>query len=148
MCSSDLWHEGFGYAALAIIAARIVWGFIGPRHARFTNFVCTPAATMQYGLRALAGTEPRYIGHNPLGGWMIVSLLVVIALTGFSGWLYTTDEYWGVKWVGELHEGLANALLALIALHIAGVVFASFRHHENLVAAMLHGRKRAGDENE
>ena len=83
-----------------------------------------------------------------LGGWMIVFLIATIALTGFTGWLYTTDKYWGVKWVGELHEGLASTLLALIALHIAGVVFASRRHHENLAAAMLHGNKRAEDEHE
>lgn len=142
------WHEGFGYAALAVITIRFVWGFAGPRYARFTDFVHMPAATIEYGLRALAGREPRYLGHNPLGGWMIVFLLGCIALTGFSGWLYTTDQYWGVKWVGELHEGLANTLLVLIALHIAGVVFASWRHHENLAAAMLHGHKRTEENNE
>lgn len=142
------WHEGFGYAALAIITIRIVWGFAGSRYARFTDFVRTPAATIEYGLRALAGTEPRYLGHNPLGGWMIVALIACIAATSWSGWLYTTGEYWGIKWVGELHEGLANALLVLIALHVAGVILASWRHHENLVAAMLHGRKRAEENNE
>jgi cytochrome b len=142
------WHEGFGYAASAIIAIRIVWGFIGPRFARFAEFVRAPAATLTYGLRMLAGTEPRYLGHNPLGGWSIVLLIICIALTGFTGWLYTTDQYWGVKWVGELHEGLADALLVLIALHIAGVILASWRHRENLLAAMLHGRKRAENENE
>ena len=63
-----------------------------------------------------------------------------------TGWLYTTDRFWGVEWVGELHEGLAEALLVLIALHVAGVAFASWRHHENLVAAMLHGRKHTEDE--
>ena len=142
------WHEGFGYATLAVIAFRVLWGFIGPRYARFAEFVRAPATTLGYALRVLAGNEPRYLGHNPLGGWMIVFLIATIALTGFTGWLYTTDKYWGVKWVGELHEGLASTLLALIALHIAGVVFASRRHHENLAAAMLHGNKRAEDEHE
>ena len=141
------WHEGFGYAACAVISVRIIWGFVGPRYARFTEFIRTPATTLAYGLRVLAGNEPRYLGHNPLGGWMIVLLLTCIALTGFTGWLYTTDRYWGVEWVGELHEGLATALLCLIATHIAGVVLASKRHHENLAAAMLHGRKRAEDKN-
>ncbi len=141
------WHEGLGYAALVVITIRIFWGFIGPRTARFAEFVRAPSATIAYGLRVLAGTEPRYLGHNPLGGWMIVFLITGIALTGFTGWLYTTDQYWGVKWVGELHEGLASTLLVLIALHVAGVVFASRRHHENLAAAMLHGRKRAEDDN-
>jgi len=140
------WHEGFGYAALAIITVRLLWGFVGSRHARFSEFVRAPSATIAYGLRVLAGTEPRYIGHNPLGGWMIVFLIAVIVLTGFTGWLYTTDAYWGIKWVGELHEGLASSLLVLIALHVAGVVFASVRHHENLAAAMLHGKKRVENE--
>ena len=140
------WHERFGYAALAIIAVRVLWGFVGSHHARFSEFVRAPSATIAYGLRVLAGTEPRYIGHNPLGGWMIMFLIAVIALTGFTGWLYTTDAYWGVKWVGELHEGLASSLLVLIALHVAGVVFASWRHHENLAAAMLDGKKRAENE--
>jgi cytochrome b len=141
------WHEGFGYAALAIITIRIVWGFAGPRTARFADFVRTPAATVAYGLRVLSGTEPRHLGHNPLGGWMIVALIICIVATGFTGWLYTTDRYWGVEWVGELHEALANTLLVLIALHVAGVILASWRHRENLVAAMLHGRKRAENEN-
>jgi cytochrome b len=139
------WHEGFGYAALAIITVRLLWGFVGPHYARFSEFLRTPAATLAYGLRVLAGTEPRHLGHNPLGGWMIVLLLTCIALTGFTGWLYTTDRFWGVEWVGEIHEVLASTLLVLIALHVAGVVLASKRHHENLVAAMLHGRKRAED---
>ena len=104
------------------------------------------ASTSTYAT-GLAGTEPRYLGHNPLGGWMIVFLITGIALTGFTGWLYTTDQYWGVKWVGELHEGLASTLLGLIALHVAGVVFASRRHHENLAVSMLHRRKRAEDDN-
>lgn len=142
----EAWHEGFGYATLAIIGIRLVWGFAGPRNARFSEFVRMPAATMAYALRVLAGNEPRYLGHNPLGGWMIVFLLACIALTGLTGWLYTTDRFWGVEWVGELHEGLAEALLVLIALHVAGVAFASWRHHENLVAAMLHGRKHTEDE--
>lgn len=136
------WHEGFGYAAAGIVAFRIVWGLLGPRFARFAEFVHAPAATLAYGRHMLAGTEPRYLGHNPLGGWSIVLLLACIVLTSFSGWLYTTDAYWGIEWVGNLHEALADALLALIALHLAGVALASWRHRENLVAAMLHGRKR------
>lgn len=135
-------HEACGYAAMAIIAIRLVWGFIGPHYARFAEFLRSPTTTLHYGLRVLAGNEPRYLGHNPLGGWMIVCLIGFIALTGVSGWLYTTDQYFGVEWVGELHETLADVLLGLIGLHIAGVVVASRRHHENLAGAMLHGRKR------
>ena len=115
-----VWHERIGYAALAIICMRVAWGFAGPHSARFKEFVRSPAAILDYARHMATASEPRHLGHNPLGGWMIVLLLIVIALVGLSGWLYTTDRYWGVEWVGELHEALADALLVLIALHVGG----------------------------
>jgi cytochrome b len=136
------WHEWLGYAALAVVAARVAWGFLGSRHARFDDFVRPPRATAAYARAMLAGREARFVGHNPLGGWMVVALLTLVSLVGFTGWLYTTDRYWGVEWVEDVHETLSNILFTFVALHIAGVVFTSFRHRENLVAAMLHGRKR------
>ena len=139
------WHEWLGYAALAVLAVRIPWGFLGPAEARFLKFVRSPGITLAYAKRVLAGNEDRHLGHNPLGGWMIVALWVNVLLVGASGWLYTTDRYWGVKWVEELHEGLANSLLVLIALHLAGVIFTSLRHRENRASAMVHGRKRPLD---
>jgi cytochrome b len=137
------WHEWLGWATLAIVLARIIWGWIGPRHARFTRFVRSPAMTLDYLRRVLARAEPRYIGHNPLGACMVLTLMLGVILVALSGWLMTTDTYWGVPWVEELHEGLTNLLLALVGLHVAGVAFSSIRHRENLVAAMWHGRKRA-----
>jgi cytochrome b len=136
------WHERFGYAALAVVVLRVAWGFAGPRNARFSAFVHPPASTLGYARLVLAAREPRHAGHNPLGGWMIVALLVMVTAVSLSGWLYTTDAYWGVKWVAELHEALTDVLLGLIALHLAGVALASYRHRENLIAAMIHGRKR------
>lgn len=136
-------HEWLGYAALAIVAVRIVWGFTGPTHARFAQFVHPPAATLEYTRRVIGGSEPRYLGHNPLGGWMVLALLLTVALTGLSGWLYTTDRFWGVEWVERVHALLADLLLILVGAHVAGVLYTSLRHRENLVAAMLHGRKRA-----
>lgn len=137
------WHERIGYASLAIVAIRLLWGWRGSQHARFSDFIRSPGSTWRYALQTLRGSEGRYLGHNPLGGWMIVALLTLIALVGGSGWLYTTDRYWGVEWVEELHHTLANILLGLIAVHVAGVLFASWRHRENLIGAMFHGRKRA-----
>jgi len=140
------WHEWLGYAALGVVTLRVVWGLTGSRYARFSQFVRSPATTAQYAKQILNGSEPRHIGHNPLGGWMVVALIVAIAGVCASGSLYTTDQYWGVKWVEELHEGLTNFLLALVALHIGGVIFSSLRHGENLFAAMIHGRKRGAGE--
>ena len=72
---------------------------------------------------------------------MIVALLAVTAGAGFTGWLYTTKRFWGVQWVAILHSPLADILLFLIVFHIAGVAFTSVRQGENLVSAMVHGRK-------
>ena len=74
---------------------------------------------------------------------MIVALILTVTLVVITGMLSTTDAYWGVEWVAQLHDTLSDLLLFLICIHIGGVVFSSFRHRENLVAAMLHGRKRA-----
>ena len=136
-------HEWAGYTALAVIALRLAWGRIGPRYARFSQFVRSPAQTLSYARAVIAFAEPRYLGHNPLGGWMVMALLSMVAAAGLSGWLSVTDRFWGVAWVQELHEALANALFLLVGLHIAGVVFTSLRHRENLVRAMLTGRKPA-----
>jgi cytochrome b len=140
------WHEWAGYAVLVVVAWRVLWGFAGSRHARFADFLHSPKATFDYARQVAAGREPRHLGHNPLGGWMIVALLVTLVLAAGSGWLYTTDRFWGVAWVEEAHDILANMLFVLAGIHVAGVVGTSLRHRENLVAAMLHGDKRAGDE--
>lgn len=135
-------HEWFGYAALAIVAIRVAWGFVGSTHARFGDFIVSPARVLTYSSDLLGRREALYLGHNPLGGYMIVALLVTVALTGASGWLYVTDRYWGVEWVGETHAFFSNLLLVLIALHVAGVLFACVREGRNLIASMFHGRKR------
>ena len=140
------WHERFGYAVGAIVAIRLAWGWIGPQYARFAQFLRSPAATTRYAIQVLDGTEPRHLGHNPLGGWMVVSLLAASALTVATGWLYTTDAYWGVRWVESLHGASSDALLVLATVHLAGVLYTSVRHRENLVAAMIHGRKRDASE--
>jgi cytochrome b len=136
-------HEWTGYAALAVIALRFAWGWIGPRYARFRQFLLPPAPTLAYARAVIASSEPRYLGHNPLGGWMVIALLAMAAGAGLSGWLSITDRLWGVEWVQELHEALANALFAMAGLHVAGVAFTSWRQRENLALAMLTGRKPA-----
>src|SRR5262249_22879771 len=122
---------------------RLAWGWTGPRYARFGQFVASPARTLSYARAVIASSEPRYIGHNPLGAWMVVALLATAAAAGLSGWLSVTDRFSGVEWVQELHRALGNTLYALALLHVAGVVFTSRRQRENLVRAMLTGRKSA-----
>ncbi len=136
------WHEAVGYAALAIVAARVAWGFAGPRRARFADFVRSPATLVRYLGHVVRAREARYVGHNPAGGWMVVLLLACVAAASVTGWMFTLDRFWGEPWLSTLHELLAWTVVALAAVHVAGVVFTSVRHRENLVAAMLHGRKR------
>ena len=141
-------HEPAGYAALVIVVVRLVWGIVGSRYARFSQFVRAPTPTLDYGARLWMRREPRYIGHNPLGAWMVLALLGCVASLGMTGWLYTTDMFWGMTWLDQLHGALAWLLLALAALHVAGVVFTSRRHRENLARAMVTGNKAppgAGD---
>ncbi|MBI2768524.1 MAG: cytochrome b/b6 domain-containing protein [Burkholderiales bacterium] len=135
-------HEWAGWAALAIVGVRVAWGFAGSHHARFAQFIHGPRGVGVYARDVLAHSEARYLGHNPLGGWMVLVLLLTVALTSLTGWLYTSDMLWGLAWMERLHTALAWALLALAALHVGGVVFTGLRHGENLVAAMLTGRKR------
>ena len=139
------WHEYLGYLVLGVVCLRLCWGLIGSKYARFTQFIYSPRSTLNYSLELLRGRHLRYIGHNPLGGWMIAALLATLIAVCFSGWLYTTDAYWGVEWVEDLHEGLATLLLVLVAFHVGGVIFTSFFEKENLVASMFHGRKRKPD---
>ncbi len=135
-------HAMIGYVAAGAIVLRVVWGFIGSHYARFCQFVHGPARTFAYLQQLLQQREPRYIGHNPLGGWMILALLACIAGVAFTGWLSTTDAFWGYSWLQNLHAGLAWTLVGLIALHVVGVIFTSLRHRENLVRSMVTGRKR------
>ncbi len=139
-------HEALGYAAAAIVALRLVWGVTGSPYARFVQFVRGPRATALYARQLLAGTEPRTLGHNPLGGWMIVALLACIAGTCLSGFLFTTDWLWGYAWLETTHSVLSWVLVALVCGHLAGVAVTSFRHRENLVGAMFTGYKRAGND--
>ena len=136
-------HERTGYVVIGILVARLLWGFVGTHYARFAQFVRAPQATIAYARAALKGKAPRYIGHNPLGGWMVLALLANLGALGFTGWLYTTDMFWGYGWLADLHQALAWLLLALVALHIAGMLWTSRAHRENLVRAMFTGRKAA-----
>lgn len=144
--TADEWddlHEWAGYAASALIAVRVVWGLVGPRYARFGQFVHSPKTVTGYVLELLRGTEPRYIGHNPAGGVMVVALMLTLALTALTGWMSTLAPFSSAEWLEETHEVMANGVLVLVIVHIAGVLFESVRHHENLVRAMFNGRKRA-----
>lgn len=137
-------HDWAGYVALGAVGFRAVWGFVGPQHARFVSFVRGPAPTLGYLGQIASGHPARYLGHNPAGGAMIVALLAMVALTAGSGWLMTTDRFWGNDIVEDLHEVAANTTMMLVALHLLGVLLASLQHGENLAKAMITGYKQRG----
>jgi cytochrome b len=146
--SSESWervHDAAGYAAGVLVGLRVVWGFVGPRYARFHQFVRSPGTVLDH-LQAIGeGRERRYLGHNPAGGAMIVVLIATMAATAVSGWLMTTDAFWGSAALQHVHSALAHGALALVIVHLGGVALASLRHRENLVRAMVFGVKRPAE---
>ncbi len=151
-------HVWAGYVIGFVVCFRVLWGFMGSPHARFAEFVRSPSETFGYLASLVRNQARRYLGHNPAGGAMIVVLLVFLAGTVFSGvMLYALEDGAGplAAWVvqnaereelwEEIHEVLANLTLLSVAVHVAGVLFSTYAHRENLVKAMLTGRKRAGN---
>jgi cytochrome b len=148
MEASGFWlHTIFGYSALALVLWRIAWGFLGSRYARFSNFLTTPRAALDY-LRSAPEVEP--LGHNPAGGWAIVAMLGLVAAQAISG-LFNGGEilmegpwYQAVpKWIQELahefHEVNFNLLLGIVGLHLGAIALHWVKRRHNLVPAMLHG---------
>jgi cytochrome b len=147
-------HAVFGYGALIAVAFRLAWGFAGSAHARFASFAYSPGAAWRYLQDALAGRARHYTGHNPAGSWAVFGLLLLLFCVIASGLVATGAMHamgpfgdaipwsWG-RPAWRWHEALAWALLALVALHVAGVAWGSRVHRENLAAAMVTGRKVA-----
>ena len=150
-------HTYAGYTVLALILLRLVWGFIGSRHARFSNFVTHPRVAWQYLKDTLLLRARRYIGHNPAGAAMIVLLLLSLLITAISGiatygavesagplgaYLGNIGEH-GEDALEEIHEFFANFTVLLVVIHISGVILESLFHRENLVRAMFTGYKPA-----
>ncbi len=137
------WHARFGYAMFGLVVFRLLWGVIGTRYARFSSFAFGPGKVVEYLKSILRGEPQHHVGHNPAGSWAIYGLIVLVLLAAGSG--YAAYAHIGGHWVGELHEGMANALMAMVGVHLAGVVVSCLLHRENLIRAMLTGyKKRAG----
>jgi cytochrome b len=157
--TEDEWlgvHVYAGYIALGVVLLRIAWGLVGPRYARFSDFVKPPKVVLTYLTDVLRFRARRYLGHNPTGGAMIVFMLTALILTAISGIAAhgaeagvgpmaglqsVADDRLG-EIIEEIHEWLANLTLLLVILHTGGVLVESLLHRENLVWAMFTGRKR------
>jgi len=177
----SLVHVYAGYFIIGLLAFRILWGFVGTRYARFSDFLCSPRRTAQYLKGLFSGAPEHFTGHNPAGGWMIMMLLASLLITSYTGLkvygleghgplaaggvevglvapAYAEDdergeraeheshgggEAEGEEFWEELHEVFANLTVLLVLIHVAGVVVASRLHGENLVRAMVTGKKKA-----
>lgn len=139
---SEKWrdiHVALGYTFAGLILFRLVWGFVGTRYARFSSFAAGPRRVAAY-LASLFGPAPEHhVGHNPAGGWAVFALLTMGVLTAATGFMTYSDI--GGHALEEAHEAAASAMLALVIVHIAGVIASSVLHRENLVRAMLTGYK-------
>ena len=143
---SRMMHLALGYSAGVLVAWRVMWGFVGSRYARFTEFVRSPAAALSYlrgylpAARATGQTQTHYVGHNPAGAWAVLALLVTVALVVATGWMNYQDD--SAELWGALHELVGNGIMVLVGLHVAAVIATSVLHRENLVRAMVNGYKR------
>ena len=152
----QLVHIWAGYAIAGLLVFRVLWGFVGPRYARFSDFVYSPRVVLAYVRDVLTLRAGRSLGHNPAGGAMIVALLLGLTATVVTGLaLYGADKGLGplaamlaessdaaIDTIKEAHEVATNFTLLLVAGHLLGVVWETLLHRENLVRAMITGRKR------
>ena len=134
-------HRFLGYTASALVFARIIWGFIGSRHARFADFFPTPARIRQHLRHLKSGTRDDHPGHNAVGAVMMFILLVLVIALGVTGYMQGTDAFWGEEWVQELHETLASTLIVFAGLHAAAAIVMSRLERTNLIGAMVSGVK-------
>jgi cytochrome b len=133
------YHALFGLVLALMVALRVVWGFIGTRHARFASFSFSPKAVLVYLKGVVTLTGPRHIGHNPGSAYAIFAMLFLLAGIGITGIVLGT----GNRAVEEPHEVMANLLLVVVGIHVLGVIVHTIRFRENIIGAMFTGRKEA-----
>lgn len=145
-------HRSSGYGILVLILFRVIWGFVGTRHARFADFVRAPAAMRAYIRNTARGGAQRFLGHNPAGGWSVVAMLACLAVQAVTGLFLTDDVLFDAPFHGvlsektthalkKLHDANFTMLLILIGLHLTAIAFYRFAKREDLVRPMLTGVK-------
>lgn len=138
----DAVHETAGYTVLALVGFRLVWGFAGSRYSRFRSIISSLRVVFRYAAQLLRGQHHRYLGLNPAGAAMAVALLALLLVCSISGWMQITERFFGIDWVEQVHRCSSDLVLLLVIVHVAGVLAMSLLQRENLVRAMITGRKR------
>jgi cytochrome b len=159
----DSWlHIYSGYSIILLIIFRFIWGFIGSKYARFSDFIVSPKIVLNYLKDIKKNTNIRYIGHNPAGAAMIVILISSILITCLTGvflygvdahsgplaFLFTTENEYLEDILEEVHEFFSSFSVVLIVLHVSGVIIAGKQHNENLIKSMINGYKKKNIVNE
>ena len=134
-------HETLGYVALGLVVLRLVWGLLGTRYARFASFPPSPSGAVEQLTEIATGRTNAHKGHSPLGALMIYNLLLGLIGIGLSGYLMTTDMFWGTEWPEELHEALVIWAEISVVLHVGAVIFERRRTRLPLARAMITGYK-------
>lgn len=133
-------HAWAGYAIALLVCARIVWGFCGSTHARFRDFFPTPQRLRRY-IAGFPRSHADWPGHNPVGGLMILGMLLLLSVVALTGWLQTTAWGWGEEWLQNLHAGAADAVMLAIPLHVGAVLVVQRITGKALVRAMVTGQR-------
>ena len=134
-------HHTLGWVAAGLIAFRVVWGLVGTRYARFNEFIRGPAQVWAYIKSLRSGQPQHFVGHNPVGAVAVILLMALVALSVYTGWLALAED--AAEWLEEAHEIAANTLITVVLVHVIAVLWSSRTHGENLLKAMLTGRKTA-----
>ncbi len=134
-------HQWLGYLASALVLTRVVWGFIGPPHARFATFFPTPSRLRRHVRAWLSGHPEQSWGHNPLGALMMLWLMALVLSLGLTGWMQGLDAFWGEEWLQEGHEAIAELLLLSAGVHALAALVMGRLERTRLVKAMFTGTK-------
>ncbi|EJU9787043.1 TPA: cytochrome b [Vibrio vulnificus] len=131
------WHHWAGYLILLSLSLRLAWGLVVESPARLTRFLPSVSAALAHLKEVVSNRQDKHLGHNPAGAVMIWLLWSLLIATAGSGWLTESDLFWGVEWLEEVHEVLANLTLVAVALHVSAVIFMSKWNRKNYLKSML-----------
>lgn len=135
-------HEWVGYFLGVLLVLRIIWGFIGPHNARFINFFPTPGRVIRHLSDLRHGRTDREEGHNPLGGAMVITLMLMLATVATSGWMLTWDMFWGSELMEWIHATSSELTMILVVIHVAAIIIMGRVTRIPLIRTMITGKRR------
>lgn len=137
------WHQWLGYIAVAWLLVRFIWGFIGKGAARWADFFPTPQRLSVHIKALVKGEAYHRFGHSPLGGLVMILMMLCILCLGITGFMMQeVDYFWGEDWVENLHAWVADTLWILVLIHLLAALFESYRTKENLPLSMITGKRK------